>query len=72
MQLLSLKSNLDGYHQRRANKHGYLYYLHRVVGPSQAWPDVVEAKSLATGRVVTLLAPYFETKVVEHAEKTQL
>ena len=65
MQLLSLKSDLDDYHQRSANKHGYLYYLHRVVGPSQSWPDVVEAKSLTTGRVVILLAPYFETKEVE-------
>jgi hypothetical protein len=65
MQLLSLKSDLDDYHQRRANKHGYLYYFTRVIGPSQAWPHVVEGKSLATGRVVTLLAPYFETKEVE-------
>lgn len=65
MQLLSLKPELDPYHQRRANKHGYLYYLHRVIGPSQSWPDVVEGKSIATGRIVTLLAPYFETKEVE-------
>ena len=68
MQLLSLKSELDDYHQRRANKHGYLYYLYHIVGPSQAWPDVVEGKSLATGRVVTLLAPYFETKEVEDVD----
>jgi hypothetical protein len=65
MQLLSLKSDLDDYHQRRANRHGYLYYFTRVIGPSQEWPSVVEAKSLATGRVVTLLAPFFETKEVE-------
>jgi hypothetical protein len=73
MKLLSLKTALDGYHQRRANEHGYLYYLSRIIGPSQSWPDVVEGKSLATGRVVTLMAPYFEAKeVAEHAEKTQL
>jgi len=68
MQLLSLKSELDDYHQRRANKHGYLCYLYHIVGPSKAWPDVVEGKSLATGRVVTLLAPYFETKEVEDGD----
>lgn len=65
MKLLSLKPELDGYHQRRANKHGYLYYLHHILGPSKAWPDVVEAKSLSTGRNVILMAPYFETKEVE-------
>jgi hypothetical protein len=65
MKLLSLKASLDGYHQSRANKHGYLYYLTRVIGPSQAWPDVVEAKSISTGRTVTLSAPFFETKEVE-------
>jgi hypothetical protein len=70
MQILSLKSVLDGYHQSRAERHGYLYYLHRVVGPSQMWPDVVEGKSLATGRVVTLLAPYFEAKEAEDGKET--
>jgi hypothetical protein len=67
MQLISLKPELDAYHQRRANKHGYLYYLSRIIGPSKTWPDVVEGKSLATGRVVTLMAPYFEAKEVEGA-----
>lgn len=65
MQLLRLKSELDMYHQSRANKHGYIYYLNRVVGPSQRWPHVVEGKSLATGCIVTLVAPFFE---VEEAE----
>jgi len=65
MKLLSLKSDLDDYHQRRANKHGYLYYVTHVLGPSKTWPGVVEAKSLATGQVVTLLAPFFEVKEVE-------
>jgi hypothetical protein len=65
MKLLSLKPVLDDYHQRRANKHGYLYFFTRVIGPSQTWPDVVEAKSLSTGRNVTLMAPYFETQEVE-------
>jgi len=65
MKLLSLKASLDGYHQRRANEHGYLYYLTRVIGPSKTWPHMVEAKSLATGRIVTLVSPFFETKEVE-------
>lgn len=65
MQLLRLKSELDAYHQRRANKHGYLYYLTRIIGPSSTWPDVVEGKSLATGSIVTLSAPYFEAKEVD-------
>jgi hypothetical protein len=65
MQLLSLKASLDDYHQRRANKHGYLYYVIRVIGPSQSWPGVVEAKSLSTGHTVTLVAPYYEVKEVE-------
>lgn len=65
MQLLSLKASLNAYHQRRANEHGYLYYLTRVIGPSKMWPDVVEAKSLATGQLVTLAAPFYEVKEVE-------
>jgi hypothetical protein len=65
MKLLSLKTSLDGYHQRRANEHGYLYFLTRVIGPGKTWPDMVEAKSLSTGRTVTLVAPFFETKEVE-------
>jgi hypothetical protein len=65
MKLLSLKPELDDYHQSRANKHGYLYYLTHIIGPSKRWPDLVEGKSLATGRIVTLMAPYFETKEVE-------
>ena len=65
MQLLSLKANLNDYHQRRANEHGYLYYLTRVIGPSKMWSDVVEAKSLATGQIVTLAAPFYEVKEVE-------
>ena len=64
MQLLSLKASLDSYHQSRADKHGYLYILVRPVG---TLGDVVEGKSLATGRVVTLMAPYFEAKEVEGA-----
>jgi hypothetical protein len=65
MKLLSLKPVLDGYHQRRANEHGYLYYLTRVIGPGKTWPDMVEAKSLSTGHTVTLVAPFYEAKEVE-------
>ena len=66
MKLLSLKEHLDAYHQRRANEHGYLYQLTRIIGPSKTWPDMVEAKSLSTGCTVTLVAPFFETKEVEN------
>lgn len=69
VKLLNLKLPLDGYHQRRAERHGYIYFLHRVIGPSQTWPDVVEGKSLATGRIVTLQAPYFEMKEVDDGEE---
>ena len=65
MKLISLKSELNDYHQRRANEHGYLYYFIRILGPSKTWPDMVEAKSLSTGHTVTLVAPFFETKEVE-------
>lgn len=66
MQLLSLKANLDGYHQSRADKHGYLYVQSRTIG---AVGDVVEAKSLATGGTVTLMAPYFDAKEIGDAQK---
>ncbi len=67
MQLLSLKASLDNYHQRRADKHGYLYILVRTVGPVG---DVVEAKSLATGDTVTMMAPYFDAKEIGDAQKS--
>jgi hypothetical protein len=66
MQLLSLKASLDGYHQSRADKHGYLYVHSRTIGTVG---DVVEAKSLATGGIVTLMAPYFDAKEIEDAQK---
>jgi hypothetical protein len=67
MQLLSLKDSLDFYHQSRADKHGYLYVHSRTVG---AVGDVVEAKSLATGGTVTLMAPYFDAKEIGDAQKS--
>jgi hypothetical protein len=66
MQLLSLKASLDNYHQSRADKHGYLYVHSRTIGTVG---DVVEAKSLATGGIVTLMAPYFDAKEIEDAQK---
>lgn len=66
MQLLSLKASLDSYHQSRADKHGYLYILVRPVG---TLGDVVEAKSIATGGTVTMMAPYFDAKEIGDAQK---
>jgi hypothetical protein len=67
MRLLSLKASLDRYHQSRADAHGYIYIHTRTVG---AVGDVVEAKSIATGGTVTLMAPYFDVKEVEDAQKS--
>lgn len=55
--ILQLKDNLDGYHQRRADKHGRLYILMRRNGVYQ---DMYEAKSVATGALYTLDKAYVE------------
>jgi hypothetical protein len=51
--LVRLKEPLDDYHQRRADKHGWLY----IVDEYRKWPyqALVEARSLATGVVCTLI-----------------
>ena len=66
MTLLSLREPLDSYHERTAGTHGYLYILVRPVGPPD---DVVEAKSIATGRSVTLLKPFYDEAEIAGAEE---
>lgn len=48
--LVQLADNLDGYHQRRADVHGYLYISIRSFGLG----SLVETKSIATGVLCTL------------------
>ena len=55
--LVCLKPHLDDYHQRRADKHGYIYYATHTFGFND---EMVEAKSLATGALVTLFANMLE------------
>jgi hypothetical protein len=81
MTLLHLKEPLDLYHQRRADEHGYIYFLVRefLLRDKDKLPrriggrmlrNVCEARSLATGVVCTLSHEFLE--LVEDAEKTQL
>ncbi len=48
--LVQLAANIDGYHQRRADVHGYIYIAYRSFGLG----SLVEAKSIATGVLCTL------------------
>lgn len=57
MRVLSLKDELDDYHEARAHKHGYLYFLVRKCG---MLGDLYEAKSIATGHICTLEKRYVE------------
>lgn len=53
--LIALRAEgLNDYHYLRAERHGYLFVVHRAYGP------LVEARSLATGRVCTLDTTYLE------------
>lgn len=65
MKFIALRDGLDTYHQQRADTHGFLYTFIRPVG---VYGDVVEAKSIATGRAVTLLKPYYDEVEVPDAE----
>ena len=58
MKLLRLKDELDDYHQRRADKHGWLY----LSTGRLRHPALCEARSIATGVVCT-----FESDFVEEA-----
>ena len=56
--LVRLKDKLDPYHQRRADKHGYLYI---VSEREREWMlRLYEARSIATGVVCTFDAGYVE------------
>jgi hypothetical protein len=67
VKLLSLREHLDNYHERRADTHGHIYIFVRPVG---AFDDVVEGKSVATGRTVTLMRPYFDEMEVPDAPQS--
>lgn len=56
MRVVKLKLILDEYHQRRADKHGYIYFVVKEFGTRirSLDPRLYEAKSLATGAVCTL------------------
>ena len=56
--LIRLKEPLDNYHQRRADAHGWLWVLTRR-GDGEV-PDFVEARSIATGVVCTLITFFTE------------
>ena len=56
--LIRLKDPLDSYHQRRADAHGYLYVVTRR-GSGEV-PDCLEARSIATGVVCTLITFFTE------------
>ena len=64
LKLVRLKEGeLNEYHQRRADKHGYIYYGLRWFGADYMTGQrgaLIEAKSLATGAVVTLYSLYVE------------
>lgn len=50
--LARLKEPLDGYHQRRADKHGWLYVIQNWA--NRPYPKAIyEARSIATGVVCT-------------------
>lgn len=55
--LLRLYPSLPGYHERRREKHGDLYFFVRTLGISGA---LIEARSLATGVICTLDRQYVE------------
>ena len=71
--LARLKEPLDGYHQRRADQHGFLYiikntaprpygpaYMDKDVGAVVRLKHVYEARSIATGVVCTFRAECVE------------
>jgi hypothetical protein len=65
--LVQLKEPLNEYHKRRADRHGWLYI--RV----NKRPDLIEARSLATGVVCTFLPEYVEVaNALQEPEGPQL
>lgn len=60
MRLVRLKDKLlDNYHQRRADKHGWLYVVVRDVYPGTE-SHLIEARSVATGVVCTFVPIFVE------------
>lgn len=68
--LVRLKEPLDLYHRRRTEKHGWLYTVEvediegvlPISGISlKRYSNLLEARSIATGVVCTLLPKYVET-----------
>ena len=51
--LARLKEPLDGYHQRRADKHGWLYVIQGLTAVGPHPKPIYEARSIATGVVCT-------------------
>ncbi len=60
LRMLQLKKELDPYHQRRADKHGWLYVQVRPDDEFNLFVGIYEARSIATGVVCTLDAAYVE------------
>lgn len=58
---IRLKDSPDLYHQRRAEKHGRLFVVVRHTEPDFPLLNLYEAKSIATGVVVTLYPEFTET-----------
>lgn len=56
--LARLKEPLDGYHQRRADKHGFLYIIQNEAPRTYAnrYKRIYEARSITTGVVCTFRA----------------
>lgn len=55
MKLIRLKEPLDLYHQRRADKHGWIYF-----DESPEFSGLVTARSMATGVICTFDKYYVE------------
>lgn len=56
--MVALQADLNPYHERRRDSHGSLYIVVRF---SEPIGGIIEAKSIATGRVCTLQAAYLES-----------
>lgn len=57
--LARLKEPLDSYHQRRADRHGMLYFIQNIT-PHRYFNTIYEARSVATGVVCTFRAECME------------
>ena len=69
--LARLKEPLDGYHQLRADKHGWLYLIENLTRRPLTGTNIYEARSIATGVVCTFRPECMELIDDVH-EKTEL